>query len=75
MCELRAKRDQSRRHQAGSQCVGNERDASRIPSATEQQVVRNYLFRVFEKLGISSRVELVLYCLQQRQNLPLARVN
>jgi DNA-binding NarL/FixJ family response regulator len=29
--------------------------------------VRNYLFRVFEKLGISSRVELVLYCLQQRQ--------
>jgi DNA-binding NarL/FixJ family response regulator len=40
-----------------------------------EHTVRNYLFRVFEKLGISSRVELVLYCLQQRQNLPLAFPN
>ncbi|HTV58557.1 MAG TPA: response regulator transcription factor [Verrucomicrobiae bacterium] len=31
-----------------------------------QHTVRNYLFRIFEKLGISSRVELVLYCLQSR---------
>ncbi|MGA2901679.1 MAG: response regulator transcription factor [Candidatus Acidiferrales bacterium] len=28
--------------------------------------VRNYLFRIFDKLGVSSRVELVLYCLQER---------
>ena len=28
-----------------------------------EHTVRNYLFRVFEKLGISSRVELVLYAL------------
>lgn len=31
-----------------------------------QHTIRNYLFRIFEKLGISSRVELVLYCLQSR---------
>lgn len=29
-------------------------------------IVRNYLFRVFDKLGVSTRVELVLYCLQER---------
>jgi len=29
--------------------------------------IRNYLFRVFDKLGVSTRVELVLYCLQERQ--------
>jgi DNA-binding NarL/FixJ family response regulator len=32
-----------------------------------EHTVRNYLFRVFDKLGVSSRVELVLYCLQARQ--------
>jgi DNA-binding NarL/FixJ family response regulator len=31
-----------------------------------EHTVRNYLFRVFDKLGVSSRVELVLYCLQER---------
>jgi DNA-binding CsgD family transcriptional regulator len=44
-------------------------------AAGEEEVVRNYLFRVFEKLGISSRVELVLYCLQQRQPFPAALPN
>lgn len=29
--------------------------------------VRNYLFKIFDKLGVSTRVELVLYCLQERQ--------
>jgi DNA-binding NarL/FixJ family response regulator len=33
-----------------------------------EHTIRNYLFRVYEKLGISNRVELVLYCLQQRQS-------
>jgi hypothetical protein len=28
-----------------------------------EHTVRNYIFRVFEKLGLSSRVELVLYAL------------
>jgi DNA-binding NarL/FixJ family response regulator len=31
-----------------------------------EHTVRNYLFRIFDKLGVSSRVELVLYCLQER---------
>jgi DNA-binding NarL/FixJ family response regulator len=32
-----------------------------------EHTIKNYLFRVFDKLGVSTRVELVLYCLQQRQ--------
>jgi two-component system, NarL family, nitrate/nitrite response regulator NarL len=32
-----------------------------------EHTVRNYLFRVFDKLGVSTRVELVLYCLQNKQ--------
>jgi DNA-binding NarL/FixJ family response regulator len=31
-----------------------------------EHTVRNYLFRVFDKLGVSTRVELVLYCLQKK---------
>ncbi|MBI3668279.1 MAG: response regulator transcription factor [Acidobacteria bacterium] len=31
-----------------------------------EHTVRNYLFRVFDKLGVSSRVELVLYALSRR---------
>jgi DNA-binding NarL/FixJ family response regulator len=45
------------------------REVSRQLTLSEH-TVRNYLFRIFEKLGISSRVELVLYCLQQRQMAP-----
>lgn len=30
-----------------------------------EHTVRNYLCRIFEKLGISSRVELVLYALSR----------
>ncbi len=32
-----------------------------------EHTVSNYLFRIYNKLGISSRVELVLYVLRQRQ--------
>jgi DNA-binding NarL/FixJ family response regulator len=32
-----------------------------------EHTVSNYLFRIYEKLGLSSRVELVLYLLKQRQ--------
>ena len=31
-----------------------------------ENTIRNYIFRVFNKLGVSSRVELVLYCLNER---------
>lgn len=34
-----------------------------------EHTVRNYLLRVFDKLGVSTRVELVLYCFQERQRL------
>ncbi|MGA7224203.1 MAG: LuxR C-terminal-related transcriptional regulator [Candidatus Acidiferrales bacterium] len=36
-----------------------------------EHTVRNYLFRIFDKLGVSSRVELVLYCLQERRAGPV----
>jgi len=29
--------------------------------------VSNYLFRIYNKLGVSSRVELVLYVMKQRE--------
>ncbi len=31
-----------------------------------EHTVKNYLFRVFDKLGVSSRVEMILYALSQR---------
>jgi len=33
-----------------------------------EHTVSNYLFKMYEKLGISSRVELVLYTLARRQS-------
>jgi two-component system, NarL family, nitrate/nitrite response regulator NarL len=41
------------------------REISRSLAVTEH-TVGNYLFRIYEKLGISSRVELVLYALKQK---------
>jgi DNA-binding CsgD family transcriptional regulator len=32
-----------------------------------EHTVKNYLFRVFDKLGVSNRVELVLSCLRQEE--------
>jgi DNA-binding NarL/FixJ family response regulator len=32
-----------------------------------EHTIHNYLFRIYEKLGVSSRTELVLYVLKQRQ--------
>ncbi len=31
---------------------------------TTEQVIKNHLYRVYDKLGVSDRLELVLYCLQ-----------
>lgn len=33
-----------------------------------EHTIRNYLFRVFDKLGVSTRVELALYYIQEAQN-------
>ncbi|MGH9773815.1 MAG: response regulator transcription factor [Candidatus Acidiferrales bacterium] len=35
-----------------------------------EHTVSNYLFRIYEKLGISSRVELILYVLNQDREHP-----
>jgi len=35
-----------------------------------EHTVKNHLFRIFERLGISSRAELILYLHSQRANLP-----
>jgi two-component system nitrate/nitrite response regulator NarL len=34
-----------------------------------EHTVKNYLFRVFDKLGVSNRVELVLSCLRQEESV------
>lgn len=35
-----------------------------------EHTVSNYLFRIYEKLGVSGRVELVLYIMKERDNRP-----
>jgi two-component system, NarL family, nitrate/nitrite response regulator NarL len=40
-----------------------------------EHTVKNYLFRIFEKLGVSSRVEVVLYAFRFRNELIGARVS
>jgi len=34
-----------------------------------EHTVKNYLFRIFDKLGVSSRVEVVLYVFRLRKDL------
>jgi len=41
------------------------RDISRELRLSEH-TVRNYLFRIFDKLGVSTRLELALYAINQR---------
>jgi DNA-binding CsgD family transcriptional regulator len=36
-----------------------------------EHTIKNYLFRMFEKLGVNTRVELALYSLEQRAANPL----
>lgn len=42
----------------------NNRDIS-VKMGVSEHTVRNYVFRIFEKLGVSNRVELVLYALSR----------
>lgn len=37
-----------------------------------EHTVKNYLFRIFEKLGISNRVELIMYSMSQQQSASFA---
>lgn len=45
----------------------NNKDIS-VELALSEHTVRNYIFHIYEKLGVSTRVELVLYWLQQQSN-------
>ena len=45
----------------------SNKEVSMKLSLTEH-TVSNYLFRIYNKLGVSSRVELVLFLLRQRQS-------
>ena len=39
--------------------------------ALSEHTVKNYLFHIFDKLGISNRVELVLYAVSNPKSAPL----
>ena len=39
-----------------------------------EHTIRNYLFRIFEKIGLSNRVELILYLYSRTSSEPLARL-
>jgi hypothetical protein len=43
--------------------LANQEIAERL--AISQHTVKNYMFRIFEKLGVSSRLELLLYVLSR----------
>jgi DNA-binding NarL/FixJ family response regulator len=47
-----------------TQGMKNKEIASRV--GTTEQVVKNYLRKVYDKLGVSDRLELALYCLHHR---------
>ena len=42
----------------------NKEIATRV--GTTEQVVKNYLRKVYDKLGVADRLELALYCLHNR---------
>jgi predicted transcriptional regulator len=42
----------------------NKEIAARV--GTTEQVVKNYLRKVYDKLGVADRLELALYCLHHR---------
>ncbi|MBV8476472.1 MAG: response regulator transcription factor [Acidobacteria bacterium] len=47
-----------------TQGMKNKEIAARV--GTTEQVVKNYLRKVYDKLGVADRLELALYCLQHR---------
>jgi two-component system nitrate/nitrite response regulator NarL len=61
----------SKREQEVVRCVAeglsNREIASRLKLT--EHTVKNYLFRIFDKLGVSSRVEVVLYAFRFRKDL------
>ena len=47
-----------------TQGMKNKEIALRV--GTTEQVVKNYLRKVYDKLGVADRLELALYCLHHR---------
>jgi DNA-binding CsgD family transcriptional regulator len=47
-----------------TQGMKNKEIATRV--GTTEQVVKNYLRKVYDKLGVADRLELALYCLNSR---------
>lgn len=62
----------TKREMAVVQCVAegltNRETAAQL--SLSEHTVKNYMFRIFDKLGVSSRVELVLYVASQLQSEP-----
>jgi len=49
----------------------SNRDIARKLNLSEH-TVKNYIFRIFEKLGVSNRVELVLYALSNSRRAEIS---
>jgi two-component system nitrate/nitrite response regulator NarL len=49
-------------------CVtqGNRNKEIAYQLGTTEQVIKNYLRKLYDKLGVSDRLELALYCLQRQ---------
>jgi two-component system, NarL family, nitrate/nitrite response regulator NarL len=63
----------TKREMAVVQCVAEgltNREAAAQLNLSEH-TVKNYMFRIFDKLGVSSRVELILYVASQLQSEPV----
>jgi DNA-binding NarL/FixJ family response regulator len=61
----------SKREQDVVRCVADGMSNREIASqlGLTEHTVKNYLFRIFDKLGVSSRVEVVLYAFRFRKDL------
>ena len=70
MLDSRGEAILSKREQEVVRCVAeglsNREIASRLKLT--EHTVKNYLFRIFDKLGVSSRVEVVLYVFRMRRD-------
>jgi DNA-binding CsgD family transcriptional regulator len=60
----------SKREQDVVRCVAEGQSNREIASSLglTEHTVKNYLFRIFDKLGVSSRVEVVLYVYRFRKD-------
>lgn len=62
----------SPKEQAIIDCITQGKRNKEIASqlGTTEQVIKNYLRKIYDKLGVSDRLELALYCLHQQHKRP-----